>query len=91
MKNEIGAFCPADQVLINSEFLKTIDRRNLLSGYAEMLKHGLISNVSHWAELLKFDTYGIDYTKLQQLIGESVAIKEAVVEKDPFEKISAKR
>lgn len=86
LKNEIGAFCPADQVLINSEFLKTIDRRNLLSGYAEMLKHGLISNVSHWAELLKFDTYGIDYTKLQQLIGESVAIKEAVVEKDPFEK-----
>ncbi len=86
LKNEIGAFYPADQVLIHSGFLKTLDRHNLLSGYAEMLKHGLISHVSHWAELLKFDFDHADYNQLQKLIGESVNVKETVVEKDPFEK-----
>ena len=86
LKNEIGAFYPADQVLINSEFLRTIDRSNLLSGYAEMLKHGLISNTAHWSELLKFDTDHIDYAALQRLIGESVEVKENIVEQDPLEK-----
>ncbi len=85
MKNEIGAFYPADQVLIDSEFLKTLDIQNLLSGYGEMLKHGLISNQAHWSELLTFDFNQIDYSKLQTLIGQSVKVKEDIVEKDPYE------
>lgn len=85
LKNEIGAFYPADQVLIDSEFLKTLDIQNLLSGYGEMLKHGLISNQAHWSELLKFDFNQIDYSKLQTLIGQSVKVKEDIVEKDPYE------
>lgn len=55
LKNEVGAFYPADTVLIDCEFLKSLDRANLLSGYAEMLKHGLISNTQHWSELVGFD------------------------------------
>ena len=43
LKNEIGAFCDARYVLLNTAFLKTLDQENLRSGYAEMLKHGLIS------------------------------------------------
>ncbi|WP_308769657.1 3-dehydroquinate synthase [uncultured Bacteroides sp.] len=85
LKNEIGAFYPADQVLIDSEFLKTLDIQNLLSGYGEMLKHGLISNQAHWSELLNFDFNQIDYSKLQTLIGQSVKVKEDIVEKDPYE------
>ena len=85
LKNEIGSFYPADQVLINGEFLKTLDQRNLLSGYAEMLKHGLISNVSHWAELLAFDLNHINYDELQELAGKSVEVKETIVEKDQTE------
>ena len=85
LKNEIGSFYPADQVLIDSEFLKTLDPQNLLSGYGEMLKHGLISNQAHWSELLKFDLNHIDYSQLQNLIGESVQVKEDIVEKDPYE------
>lgn len=84
-ENEIGAFYPADQVLIDSEFLKTLDIQNLLSGYGEMLKHGLISNQAHWSELLNFDFNQIDYSKLQTLIGQSVKVKEDIVEKDPYE------
>lgn len=86
LKNEIGAFAPADTVLIDCEFLKSLDLSNLLSGYAEMLKHGLISNTCHWSELVGFDMEHIDYAHLQKLVGESIAVKERIVEQDPFEK-----
>ena len=85
LKNEIGAFAPADSVLIETEFLRTLDTENFFSGYAEMLKHGLISTVGHWAELLKFDTVDIDYAALRALVGKSVQIKEDIVQKDPYE------
>lgn len=86
LKNEIGAFAPASSVLIDCNFLKSLDHFNILSGYAEMLKHGLISNVEHWSELLTFDLEHIDYTRLQQLVGKSVMVKEEVVKQDPLEK-----
>lgn len=76
LKNEIGAFAPASSVLIDCEFLKTLDHANILSGYGEMLKHGLISNVKHWSELVTFDMQNIDYKKLQELVAESVEVKE---------------
>ena len=43
LKNEIGVFSNADAVILDSIFLRTLDRENILSGYAEMLKHGLLS------------------------------------------------
>lgn len=85
LKNEIGVFAPASTVLIETEFLRTLDRENILSGYAEMLKHGLISTTTNWAELLNFDMVRIDYAELRRLVGASVKIKEGVVEKDPYE------
>lgn len=86
LKNEIGVFSPAQSVLIDTEFLKSLDLDNLLSGYAEILKHGLISTTEHWAELLKFDMNEIDYKALQTLVAQSVKIKENIVEQDPYEK-----
>lgn len=85
LKNEVGVFAPADSVLIETEFLRSLDERNFFSGYAEMLKHGLISDTEHWAELLNFNTYAIDYIYLKQLVGRSVQVKEEIVEQDPFE------
>lgn len=86
LKNEIGVFSPAESVLLDTEFLKSLDTKNLLSGYAEMLKHGLISTDKHLAELLNFDFNSIDYKALQELVAKSVKIKEDIVEQDPFEK-----
>lgn len=86
LKNEIGAFAPARQVLIDCVFLRTLDQANILSGYAEMLKHGLISDTKHWAELLTFDMNHIDYALLQRLVSESVQVKERIVAEDPYEK-----
>jgi 3-dehydroquinate synthase len=76
LKNEIGVFKEPEAVLINTNFLKTIDRENFLSGYAEMLKHGLIKSVMHWQELMSYDLDEIDYTALEEVIAHSVAIKE---------------
>ncbi len=85
LKNEVGAFCPASSVLIDTHFLRTLDQGNFVSGYAEMLKHGLISTDAHWEELLAFDMHQIDYDLLKELVGKSVQIKEDIVQQDPFE------
>ena len=85
LKNEVGVFCPATSVLIDTNFLRTLDYPNLASGYAEMLKHGLISTPQHWSELLNFDLDDIDYPALQTLVAKSVQIKEGIVEQDPLE------
>jgi 3-dehydroquinate synthase len=85
LKNEIGVFQPAFRVLLETEFLKTLDKHNIYSGYAEMLKHGLISDHNTLNELLAFDTDNIDYAQLKQLVGQSVAVKENIVKKDPKE------
>ena len=86
LKNEIGVFNDAKRVILDTEFLRTLDERNLRSGYAEMLKHGLISSESHWAELLKFDLERPDLQQLARLLAESVQVKERIVGKDPYEK-----
>ncbi|MBR4380091.1 MAG: 3-dehydroquinate synthase [Bacteroidaceae bacterium] len=85
LKNEIGVFQPAFKVLLETEFLRTLDTHNLLSGYAEMLKHGLISNYDILNSLLAFDTVNIDFSLLKQLVAQSVSVKEDIVKKDPRE------
>ena len=42
LKNEVGVFNDSKYVILDTEFLKTLDAENICSGYAEMLKHGLI-------------------------------------------------
>ena len=85
LKNEIGAFCDANTVILCTRFLETLDDENLRSGYAEMLKHGLISTPQMWAELMSFNLAEPDLALLQQMIGRSVAVKERIVEEDPRE------
>jgi 3-dehydroquinate synthase len=85
-KNEIGTFKEPVEVIINTDFLKTIDRENFISGFAEMIKHGLIYSPEHLAELEKFDLENIDYEHLQEIISHSVQVKEYFVANDPTEK-----
>lgn len=88
-KNEIGAFCDADTVIISSAFLKTLDNENILSGYAEMMKHALLKDNEMLAEHLNFDfdfDHDLDYDKLQSMVAESIAVKQKVVTEDPHEK-----
>lgn len=86
LKNEIGVFNDANYVILNTQFLKTLDDKNIRSGYAEMLKHGLISDEKHWAELVNFDISRPDLHKLAAMLGQSVKVKERIVDEDPREK-----
>ncbi|MDO5523032.1 MAG: 3-dehydroquinate synthase [Bacteroidia bacterium] len=84
-KNEIGSFYPAECVFISSHFFSTLNREDILSGFAEMLKHALIHSEAEWEKLLVFDAGNIDYEWLTEAAFRSVTIKEHIVEKDPFE------
>lgn len=86
LKNEIGVFSDACGVIICTEFLRTLDAGNMASGYAEMLKHGLISDVDTWRELVTFDLFRPDFRQLQGMVARSVAVKERIVAADPFER-----
>ena len=96
LKNEIGVFRNADCVILDTQFLKTLDRENVLSGYAEMLKHGLISTNQHWAELLSSslersvlsggsEQSRTDSVEFAALIETSVSVKQRIVLEDPTE------
>lgn len=85
LKNEIGSFYPPLCVFIDCEFLRTLDRDNILSGYAEMIKHGLISSLDHYLPVMLYDIDTMNYSYLNQLVAQSVAVKEDFVEQDPKE------
>lgn len=86
LKNEIGVFSNASTVILDTQFLKTLDAENICSGYAEMLKHGLISNERMWGELMNFDLEQPNLKPLSRMVADSVAVKERIVTEDPTEK-----
>ena len=89
LKNEIGVFNNARSVILDTTFLRTMDHENICSGYAEMLKHGLINNEKMWAELLNFNLESLDNLEhldiLGRMVADSVAVKQRIVTEDPTE------
>ncbi|WP_444403175.1 3-dehydroquinate synthase [Prevotella sp.] len=85
LKNEIGVFSERKFVIIKTQFIDTLDHDNICSGYAEMLKHGLISDNKHWAELVGFNLAQPDLAQLQRMVAESIKVKERIVTEDPHE------
>ena len=83
LKNQIGVISNPDLVLIDTEFLNTLPQNQMRSGLAEMLKHGLISDVVYWDKFQELQRLSLD--DLDTLIYESVMIKKHVVEMDPLE------
>jgi len=83
LKNILGTFTSPKAVFIEPAFLETLPPRQILSGYAEMLKHGLIQDAAYW-NLLKVQNVGV--APSAELVYQSVAIKNKVVVADPFEK-----
>ncbi|WP_127136619.1 3-dehydroquinate synthase [Flagellimonas oceanensis] len=80
LKNQIGIINQPQMVLIFPEFLKTLDPRQTKSGYAEMLKHGLIQDRDYWNVLVEKGNF-TDPACIQH----SIAIKNEVVLQDPTE------
>jgi 3-dehydroquinate synthase len=82
VKNIIGTFAQPKAVIISTDFLKTLPKRELTSGFAEMLKHGIIADKSYFETLNNIDS--ID-TISDDLIYTSVNIKNTIVTTDPYE------
>lgn len=85
-KNEIGTFSIPDWVIIDNDFLQYLPRRQVLSGFAEMLKHALLADEDQLAEMMSVDLSKVADPDFLNLIKQSVAVKAAIVQNDPKEK-----
>ena len=84
IKNIIGLFSLPCMVVVHAGFLTSLPQEEILSGFAEMLKHGLIRSRKHWEDLS--GTKDFSFEKTEKLIYDSVRIKYDVVREDPTEK-----
>lgn len=84
IKNQIGTIQAAKMILIDTSFLATLPKEQMRSGLAEMLKHGLAYNKTYWNSLKNLSNLTLD--DLDQLIYESIQIKDTIVQEDPYEK-----
>lgn len=82
LKNEIGAFASPEKVLINPQFFETLDFKNKLSGYAEMVKHALIADYILLEQTLAYDLDKFDMSRLAVLLKQNLQIKENIVAVD---------
>lgn len=80
LKNQIGVIKEPKAVLIDTHFLETLPQSEMLSGLAEMMKHGLISDKSYWDKFKKLNN--LKSEDLDGLIYESVLIKNKIVSED---------
>lgn len=83
-KNHIGTFCSPQATLVSPVWLETLSQRQLLAGFAEILKHALIADENYWQESSRVSEMTGDH--LTPLLERSIAIKETLVIEDPEEK-----
>ena len=81
-KNHLGVFQLPEAVLIAPEFLATLPQRELRSGYAEVIKHGLIRDATYFRALPSTNWQKQDWARI---IRHSIEIKKEVVQVDPKE------
>lgn len=92
IKNSIGCFTNAEVNIIYPYFIKTLPEKEILSGFAEILKHSLIASKKEWVRLLNiYDEDGgkeflMDCLINEDILASSVTIKQEVVKDDPDEK-----
>ena len=86
VKNLIGSFHPASEVIVDIDFLRTLPLEELLSGYGEVIKHATLMGGDAWREVCRIgDPVGLMDEEWQMLIEKSIAYKTTVVEADPKE------
>ncbi len=83
LKNHIGVFKDPKYVIIFPGFLKTLDARQIRSGYAEIIKHSLIADAGIWKSVISKNIEDADWS---DFVAQSIQIKYKVVQEDPLEK-----
>ncbi len=82
-KNNIGLFKNPQAVFVNTNFLKTLPTKELRSGFAELIKHELISKNGQWDAYQQIEEVTVD--AVVPFIEDSIALKNEVVTSDPME------
>ena len=82
LKNQIGTVSPAISVLFDLDYLLTLDEKEVNSGFAEVLKHGLIASKDYWENVNNKEQV---LEQAEYMIKGSVSIKSSIVDKDPNE------
>ncbi|QBO59469.1 3-dehydroquinate synthase [Chryseobacterium salivictor] len=80
LKNIIGTFAHPEHIFVFPEFLNTLPFEQLRSGFAEMLKHGLIADQNHWKDLISIKDLTAE--NIFPFIERSMNIKQNVVGQD---------
>lgn len=83
LKNQVGVFANPEMVLINQEYLSTLEEREMVSGLAEIIKYGLTYDVKLWNEVKEDNS--IINNDLTNIIFRSIEIKNEIVKQDPRE------
>lgn len=86
-KNMVGAFKMPRLVYMNLSVLKTLEDRQFFSGFAEVMKHGLIKDGAFYEWLISnmYEICEKDLDTLEEMVMRSCTVKKLVVEKDPTE------
>jgi len=85
LKNEVGAFHSPAAVVVTASLLATLHAEEMLSGWAEMLKHALLSDPAMVASLISSHPTSCSDPHLLRLMQDSMQVKQQIVAKDPFE------
>jgi len=85
-KNHIGVFRAPNYVFIYPAFLNTLNHRQLYSGWAEMIKHGMIQSQRHFERLMMTRPDSLPAGEMAGLIRDSVDIKNFYIASDPYDK-----
>ena len=83
IKNMVGVFRDPKAVLICTEFLLSLPYRQLVSGFAEIIKHALIADSILWQDIIQ--TKDINSMNMEEIVAKSLQIKAKVVRQDPYE------
>lgn len=83
IKNQIGVFSQPELIICDPFFLKSLPNKEFISGFAEVLKHGLVYNKKYWNYC---NSSRIEKLEISKIIKDSIKIKNEIVRIDPKEK-----
>jgi len=97
LKNQVGLFKNPEKIIIIFDLLKTLSKKELLNGFAELIKHSIIAdkNLFNIIKLINFKTFKlsntVDFKLIKKLIKTSILIKASIVKKDYYDTSSRKK
>ena len=88
IKNQIGLFADPQLVIIDPKFLETLSEKDLRSGFAEVIKHALVSDRNLWDTIINADFNKLNW---EEIITRSIELKNKIILTDPKEKGERKK